>query len=176
MRIGVEEAVNEDLLEQDPRSGDGNVGRLDAQPPDALQIVDADPADELHGDHAGRGKGFDRVRNVGGGVVGKLSGAALHRSALDGEIKLALETSLEFPGQRQRFIRGQEGEPAFGEMGQVLEDVEIGLDDLLMSGRRIFRRHGAAVAENRTVNLRDRRGGHRHRVERERRPHRAAGR
>ena len=36
MRIGVEEAVNEDLLQQDPRSGDGHVGRIERPAPDAV--------------------------------------------------------------------------------------------------------------------------------------------
>ena len=41
MRIGVEEAELEDLLEQDPRSGHGDVCGCRAHRADALEVVDA---------------------------------------------------------------------------------------------------------------------------------------
>ena len=131
------------------------------------QVIDADAIDELHGDHARGGEGVDRVGNMGRGVVGELALAPLHGPALDGEVKLSLEAALEFPGQRQRFVRGQEGEPALGELGQVLEDVEIGLDDLGDVRAADLQRDGAAIAEDRPVNLGDRRRGHRDGIERE---------
>ena len=167
MRIGVEEAVHEDLLEQDSRSGHGHIGRIDPHRADALQVIDADPFNELHGDHAGGRKGVDRIRNMGGGVAGELALAALHGPALDCEVELPLEAALEFTGQRQRFVGSQESDPALGELGQVLEDVEIGLDDLGDIRSADLQRHSAAVAEDRAVNLRDRGRSHRDRIKRE---------
>ena len=166
MGIGVEEAELENLLQQDPRSGDGHRGGIDAHRPDPLQIIDADSLDELHGDHARGGEGIDRVGNVGRGIVGELALAPLHRPPLDGEIQLPLEAALEFPGQCQGFVGGEKREPTLGELGQVLEDVEVGLNDFRDVRPADLQCHGAAIAEDRPVDLGDRRGGHRQGIQR----------
>ncbi len=165
--IGVEEAELEDLAKQDPGPGHGHLRGVGAQRSDPLEVIHADSVDELHRDHAGRGKGLDGVRNVCRGNAGKLALAPLHGVALDREVKLAFEAALELPGQCQGLVRSQEGKPPLGKLSQVLEDVEIGLHHLGDARAADLQSDGPAVAQDRAMNLGDRGRGHRLRIERE---------
>ena len=167
MGIGVEEAELEDLAKQDPGPGHGDLRGVGAQRSDPLQVVDADSLDELHRDHAGRRKVLDGVRDVCRGVAGKLALAPLHGAALDREVELAFEAALELAGQCQGLVRSQEGKPPLGKLGQVLDDVEIGLHHLGDVRAADLQGNGPAVAQDRAMNLGDRGRGHRLRIERE---------
>ena len=82
VRVGMEEAELEDLLEQDPRPGHGHLGGIDAQCagcPSRSSTRDA--ADELHGDHAGGRELVDRERDVRGRVAGELAPGSAASSA-----------------------------------------------------------------------------------------------
>ena len=69
-------------------------------------------------------------RNVRGRSPANWSPATLHRAPLGREVELALDRALEFAGQRQRPVRGQVRQPSFDQLAEVLDDVEVGLDDL----------------------------------------------
>ena len=73
--------------------------------------------------------------------------------------------ALEFAGQRDGPIRRQVGKLPLDELGQVLDDVQVGLDHLGDLGPPDLQGHGPAVAQDRAVDLRDRGGGHRGRLE-----------
>ena len=52
MRVGMEEAELENLLEQDASAGDGDFLRRRLQQADAVDVVDWNPFDKLHGQDA----------------------------------------------------------------------------------------------------------------------------
>ena len=155
MRVGMEKTEPEDLLEQDPRPPDGDLGGVEVEPSEALNVGDADPADELHRDHPVGRELADDEGDVGGRIVGELSLAPFHRPPLDVEIELARQAPLELSDERRRGVRQKHRQVALGELGEVLEDVEIGLDQLLDARPPDLQRDGAAVEQHRLVNLRD---------------------
>ena len=155
---------------------DGDLLRHGIHAADALQVVDRDALDELHGDHARRRQLLEDERNVGGRIVRELEPTALHGPALGREIELALDRALEFASQTERPVNGQVRQPAFDELGEVLDDVEVGLDDLGDVGPLHLQGDDPAVAQDRAVHLRDRGRGHRRLVERGEDLRRAAAR
>jgi hypothetical protein len=165
VRVGVEEAEGEDLRQEDPRPPDRHLGRVDAQPPQAVQVVDVHPLDQLHGqDPAGRVLLVDQG-HVGERHPGQLRLAPLHRPALDVQVDLAPQAPLELPGDRHRLVRGQERQPALGQLREVLQDVQVGPDDLLDARPADLQRQLAAVGPDGAVDLRDRGRGQRLRVD-----------
>ncbi len=101
------------------------------------------------------------------GLIGELRVATLHGATLYVEVELALQAPLELASEGRRRIRNQEREPAFGKLGQVFEDVEIGGDHLVDSGPSDLQRDHATVKQDGPVNLRDRRRGRRHLIDRQ---------
>ncbi len=166
MGIGVEETQFEDLLEEDPRAGHGDVGRVGSEGTDPLQIVDRDAVDELHGDHARGRELLEDRRDVRRRVAGKLDAAALHGPAFGGEIELAFQGAFELASQAGGPVGCQYRQPALQEVRQVLDDIHVGLHDLDDLRPPDLQGDGASVPEDRPMDLRDRRGRHRNRVDR----------
>ena len=166
MRVGVEEAEFEDLLEQNPRTADGDLLRCDSHRSNAVEIVDRNPLDELHREHARRAQIVEDQRYVHRAIVGELEPAALDRAAFPREVELALDRALEFACHGERPVDGQVRKPAFDELGEVLDDVQIGLNDLGDFGPLNFQGHHPPVVQDGPVDLGDRSRGHRLFVER----------
>ena len=99
-------------------------------------------------------------------LAGELDAAALHRAQLDGQIQLAPQAAVELPGDGHRRVGHQEGEAPLGQLREVLEDVEVGLHDLLDPRPSDLEGHFPAVGQGGEVDLRDRRRGDRLRVDR----------
>ena len=135
VRVGVEEAEPEDLAEEDHRPPAGDVDRVDPERPEPCQVIDRNPADQLHRqDPRGRVLAV-RLGDVGVPLAGKLAAAPLHRPEFDRQVELALEGPLELTDQPHRAILGERsGRRRLGELGEVLEDVEVGLDRPLDPG------------------------------------------
>ena len=146
--------------------GHGDVRRVDAQRADAVQVVDRDPLDEFHGDDPRRRVFLVDHRDVRRRVGRELDAAALDGPALGREVQLAPQHPLELAGQRDGPIRRQHREVTFQELGQVLDDVQVGLDHLGDAGPANLQGHRPAVAQDRAMDLRDRSRGDRRRVER----------
>ena len=159
--VGVEEAEPEDLPEEDLRAGDGHGGGVGPQPLETFQVVDADPADQLHRQDAGRAEVAEDLGDVRRGFAGELPSATLHRPTLGREVKLSLQGPFELAGEGDGSIRDQRRHPTFGELREVLEDVEVGLDDLVDPRSADLEGDHSASGECRAMDLRDRGGGER---------------
>ncbi len=156
VRVGVEESIGEDLLGQERAPPGGDILRVDPDPTDTVQVVDVDPVDPLHRqDLAGR-EGVNRLGDVGEGLVDELEPATLHRPALGVQVEFSLEVPLELLGQRDRPGGGQPGEPTLGHVGEVPEDVEVGLHDLLDPRPPNLQDDRSAIGQGRGMDLGDR--------------------
>ncbi len=153
MRVGVEEAELENLLEEDACTGHGDILGRRAHQADALEVVDRHTFDELHGQHARSGQFGKREGNVHEAIARELEPAALDRAAFPREIELALDRPFKFAGHGERPVDGQIRDPPFDELGKVLDDVEIGLHDLGDIRPLDFQRDHAAVGEDGPVYL-----------------------
>ena len=159
--VGVEEAEPEDLPEEDPRPADGHLGRVDPEPSEPVEVGHGDAADQFHRQNLGRRVVPEDLGDMGGRLAGELTPAPLHRPPLDRQVQLAFEGPLQLAGQADRAVGDHRGDPPFGELGEVLEDLQVGLDDLVDPGPADLEGDHPAVVERGPVDLRDRRGGQR---------------
>ena len=86
-------------------------------------------------------------------IVGELEPTALDGAALAREIELSLDRALEFAGQSERPVDGEVRQSALDELGEVLDDVEIGLHDLGDFRPLHFQGDDPAIAQDRPVHL-----------------------
>ena len=165
--IGVEEAEVEDLRQQDAGAPDRDHRRVDADPPQALAVVDADPADELHRqDPRGRELLHDEG-DQGGRLAGELRLATLHGPALDVEVELALEAPLELAGQGDRPRTGPgTASRRSARLARFFRMSRSAWTTLSIPGLRIFSATVRPSGSDGAMDLRDRRGGDRHGVDR----------
>jgi hypothetical protein len=93
-------------------------------------------------------------------VFGKLGPAALHVAALGREIELALDRAFKFTRQTERSIDSQVGETPLHELGEILDEIKVGPHHLGDVGPPYLKRDHASPQDDRTMDLRNRRGGH----------------
>ena len=86
-------------------------------------------------------------------IVGELEAAALDRAAFSRKIELALDRALEFASHGERPVDGEIRNTAFDELGEVLDDVEIGLHDLGDFRPLHFQCDHAPIMQDRPVDL-----------------------
>ncbi len=127
MRVAMEEAVDQDLLDDRPDEDGPEFGRVEAGRPELVRLRDLDAVDELHGDDALAGQLVEDQRDVdlrealhpvgeAASVVGLVPIVEFLEDALRELRDDALEPDLA--GDR---------EPPFGDFGQLLDDPEVGL-------------------------------------------------
>ena len=86
-------------------------------------------------------------------IVRELEPAALDGAAFPREVELSLDRALEFACHGKRPVNGEVRQSSFDELGEVLDDVEIGLNDLGDFGPLHFERDHATVAQDGPVHL-----------------------
>ena len=63
-------------------------------------------------------------------IIGELEATAFDGAAFSRKIELAFDRALEFASHDERPVDGEIRNTAFDELGEVFDDVEIGLHDL----------------------------------------------
>ena len=164
--VGVEEAEVEDLRQQDPGAPDRDLGRVDPQPRrPSRSSTPTPPMNSI-----ARTRPVENSRHDGGDVGGRLAGelrrqrSIVRRSTLRSSSRLRVRSNSRASATGP--VRGQERQPALGQLREVPEDVEVGLDDLVDARPADLQGHRPAVGQDGAMDLRDRGRGHRLRVDR----------
>ena len=161
MRVGVEEAVDEDLLDDRPHERRPELARVEAGIAERLGIGDLDAVDELHRQHAAGRQLLVHDRDVDllelRHRVGEPSGVI----GLVPVVELLEDAGRELADDLPDAHPTSDGEALLGRLRQLLHDAEVclGLGDDL--GPLDLDRDERPVGERGAVDLRGRGGGER---------------
>ena len=165
VRVGVEEAVHEDLLVV---ADDALVRRrlaVDMGAVELVEPVERDADDSLLGQHGrGRAVPVDR-REVDVGVIGERRAETLAVAGLVDVVALLVDCARELVDQADEVVLAPEVGAALNAPRLRAKDVEVGLDDLVDVGALHLHGHRRAVEHDCHVHLADARGRGRHLVE-----------
>ena len=165
MRVGVEEAVDQQHLD---RGADGRVGdrhRVEAGGDDRLAVGRGDAVDELHRDHALRGQVPVDLRNVDAVDPVEVLCEAARVVRLDRVVELEQQRAAELRHHLLDADVARRARAPLHRVRRAAEDLQVRLD-LVLDPRPLQLDHDvASVLEGRAMHLRERRGRERLRAE-----------
>ena len=128
MRVGVEEAVHGQLLDERAEGVEGDLVAVEARVLDGLDVADLDALDELLGDHlGGRELGVDG-RHVHAGQRLHVLGEAQGVVGLAAVVELLEHAGRELLEHADDVQRPHGLRPLGGDARRVLQDAEVGAD------------------------------------------------
>ena len=163
MRVRVEEAVHEDLLQRQLRAATGEHARIQAGGAQRREVGDRDHVHVFEREHVPRGHVAEDLRHVDRVVAGELAGEPLEVGGFGREIQLALDHAAELLDDPAGTVHTPAFDVSLDERGQVQQDLEVDVDHRLDVRPLHLHNHVLAVEAGRPMDLpdggrRDRRG------------------
>ena len=166
VRIAVEEAVHQHLLDHRADEHRAERRRIEACLAQLIRLRDLDPVDELHGDDPLSGQVVVDGRDVDLGEAGHAVREAPRMVSLVPVVELLEDACRELVDDAAEPDLAGHRDAAFGDRRQLLHDAEVGLRLGLDPGPLDLDCHERPVMQRRLVDLRGGRGREGHRVER----------
>ncbi len=151
--VGVEEAVVQHFLDDEARGVHGDAVAVEAGGVEGGQIVDLDAAQPLLHHQAARRKFPVDARHVDVLFVREVLAEAVGVAPLAAIVQLFAQGVGELLGHFHRVERHEAGQPLAHQVGDVAEDVEVGVDQALDARPLDFDHHVRAVGQQRRVDL-----------------------
>ena len=165
MRVGVEHADLEDLVEERGDESLAGLGGIDAGGSKRVEVGDAHARDPLLGEHAAGAELGIRGGDAHAREVDEAVGELARIARLDGEVELLGHVVEELGGE----IGGPDREPqwrvSFDEPGDLQHGAAVDLHAAIEPGALGLHHHRRAIAQRGRVHLRDRGAGQRDPVE-----------
>ena len=127
VRVAVEEAVDQDLLDDRPDEHGAELGGVEAGGAELVGLRDLDAVDELHGDDALAGQLVPDERDVDLGEALHPVGEAPGVVRLVAVVELLEDALGELGDDRAQAHLARDREPLLGDAGHLLHDPEVGL-------------------------------------------------
>ena len=153
MRIGVEEAVNENLFHHQVRQPRRDHVPIQSRGFESLKIGSFHGIDQLHGQNAPCGGLRESFRDVDGGLLGKLVGEAFQVRGLRAEIQFLLHLPRKLRHDRRGAVNLPVFHMPFQQAGQLRHDAQVQAHRSLHPGTLHFNDALFAIGADGAMNL-----------------------